>query len=152
MTRIADLFGDGPTVSFEFFPPKTEEGRAQLAEVRRRVGPHRSDVRVGHLRGRGDGARCDPRSGRRDRPERPFPAMPHLACIGHTRAELSGLLDDYADAGIDNILALAGDPPSDGSPAIGDFTYASELVGTWCGSEARSRWPSPCSPGPPRAR
>jgi methylenetetrahydrofolate reductase (NADPH) len=48
--------------------------------------------------------------------------------MGHTHAELTSLLDDYAAAGIHNILALAGDPPADGSPPGGDFTYASELV------------------------
>ncbi len=128
MTRIADLFGDGPTVSFEFFPPKTEEGRAQLAKcVDELAAIDPTFVSVTY--GAGGSTRDDTRDLviSIDR-ERPFPAMPHLTCIGHTRAELSGLLDDYADAGIDNILALAGDPPSDGSPATGDFTYASELV------------------------
>ena len=128
MTRIADLFGSDPTVSFEFFPPKTEEGRAQLAKcVDELAAIDPTFVSVTY--GAGGSTRDDTRDLviSIDR-ERPFPAMPHLTCIGHTRAELSGLLDDYADAGIDNILALAGDPPSDGSPAIGDFTYASELV------------------------
>ena len=37
--------------------------------------------------------------------------MPHLTCVGHTRAELVELLETYRDAGIENILALAGDPP-----------------------------------------
>jgi methylenetetrahydrofolate reductase (NADPH) len=60
--------------------------------------------------------------------EQAFPAMPHLTCVGHTRAELIDLLDGYRAAGIENILALAGDPPADGSEAPGDFTYATELV------------------------
>jgi methylenetetrahydrofolate reductase (NADPH) len=58
----------------------------------------------------------------------PFPAMPHLTCSGHTRAQIAELLDEYAAAGIHNILALAGDPPADGSDPGGDFTYATELV------------------------
>ncbi|MCB1256161.1 MAG: methylenetetrahydrofolate reductase, partial [Microthrixaceae bacterium] len=57
-----------------------------------------------------------------------WPAMAHLTCIGHTKAELIALLDDYHGTGVHNILALAGDPPADGSPAEGDFTYAHELV------------------------
>lgn len=128
MTRIAELFGGAPTLSFEFFPPKTDEGRAQLAAcVDELASIDPTFVSVTY------GAGGTVRDATHDLVvaidrERPFPAMPHLTCIGHTRAELSGLLDDYADAGIDNILALAGDPPADGSPATGDFTYASELV------------------------
>ena len=59
---------------------------------------------------------------------RAYPAMPHLTCIGHTEAELRSLITDYASNGIENVLALAGDPPADGSEAVGDFTYATELV------------------------
>ena len=54
--------------------------------------------------------------------------MPHLTCVGHTRADLVDLLGSYRAAGIENVLALAGDPPADGSPMTGDFTYATELV------------------------
>lgn len=128
MTRITDLIGQEPTVSFEFFPPKTDEGRRQLAqcvEELAAVDPHFVSVTYGA----GGTTRGDTRDvvlaidG-----EQSFPAMPHLTCIGHGRAELSAMLADYRSAGIDNILALAGDPPADGSAAVGDFTYASELV------------------------
>jgi methylenetetrahydrofolate reductase (NADPH) len=54
--------------------------------------------------------------------------MAHLTCVGHTRADIAALLDDYASAGVRNILALGGDPPADGSDAGGDFRYALELV------------------------
>jgi methylenetetrahydrofolate reductase (NADPH) len=57
-----------------------------------------------------------------------FPAMPHLTCVGHTRADIAELLDAYADHGIENILALGGDPPADGSDPGGDYQHASELV------------------------
>ncbi|MFN8050421.1 MAG: methylenetetrahydrofolate reductase [Acidimicrobiales bacterium] len=125
---IADLLAGGPTISFEFFPPKTPEGEEQLRrcldelEV---VDP--SFVSVTY------GAGGSTRERTRDLVieidgERTYPAMPHLTCMGHTSAELVDLLDDYARSGIENILALAGDPPADGSPAGGDFRYASELV------------------------
>jgi methylenetetrahydrofolate reductase (NADPH) len=57
-------------------------------------------------------------------------AMAHLTCVGHTTEQLSGLLDEYRDAGISNILALAGDPPPDAPDAFdtGDFVHAVELV------------------------
>ena len=54
--------------------------------------------------------------------------MPHLTCMGHTRGEIDELLADYAANGVRNVLALAGDPPADGSEPSGDFTYATELI------------------------
>jgi methylenetetrahydrofolate reductase (NADPH) len=54
--------------------------------------------------------------------------MPHLTCVAHTKAGVLDLLDDYTAAGIDNILALAGDPPLDGDGDSGEFRYALELV------------------------
>ena len=41
--------------------------------------------------------------------------MAHLTCIGHTHDQVKELLDQYAEAGVENILALGGDPPADGS-------------------------------------
>src|SRR3954466_14057781 len=64
----------------------------------------------------------------RSNQEQVFPVMPHLTCVGHTRAELVELLESYKAGGVENILALAGDPPADGSDPGGDFTYATELV------------------------
>jgi methylenetetrahydrofolate reductase (NADPH) len=54
--------------------------------------------------------------------------MAHLTCVGHTRAQIRALLDEYAAHGVRNILALGGDPPADGSDPGGDFTHAIELV------------------------
>ena len=57
--------------------------------------------------------------------------MSHLTCIGATRASLGALLREYRDHGIDNILALRGDPPKnapDFDPARGEFKYARDLV------------------------
>jgi methylenetetrahydrofolate reductase (NADPH) len=128
MTSIADLLRAGPTRSVEFFPPKTPEGRAQLDRTLDALAPaDLSFVSVTY------GAGGSTREVTRDivvgiNDAWAFPAMPHLTCIGHTRGELAELLDDYVAAGITNVLALAGDPPADGSPAVGDFTYASELV------------------------
>ena len=128
MANIPDLLRAGPTRSVEFFPPKTAEGRAQLDRTLHAFQPlDLSFVSVTY--GAGGSHREVTREivvGIND--VWPFPAMPHLTCIGHTRDELQALLDDYVAAGIDNVLALAGDPPADGSPATGDFTYASELV------------------------
>ena len=128
MTRIADLLAAGPTWSFEFFPPKTPEGAAALDDAIDELAtldPSYVSVTYGAL-----GTTREPTKAlvQRINQERSFPAMPHLTCVGHTRADLVDLLGSYREAGIENVLALAGDPPADGSPMTGDFTYATELV------------------------
>jgi methylenetetrahydrofolate reductase (NADPH) len=128
LTKISDLLAAGPTLSVEFFPPKTPEGRAQLDRTLKELSAvDLSFVSVTY------GAGGSTREITRDvvveiNQASPFPAMPHLTCAGHTRADIETLLDDYDAAGIHNILALAGDPPADGSPATGEFNYASQLV------------------------
>ena len=128
MARIADLLAAGRTFSFEFFPPKTDEARRQLEKAVHELAPLRpSFVSVTY------GALGSTREFTRDavvhiNDEQPFPAMPHLTCVGHTRADIQGLLDYYADNRIENVLALGGDPPADGSDPGGDFTYATELI------------------------
>jgi methylenetetrahydrofolate reductase (NADPH) len=128
MTRISDLLDTGPTLSFEFFPPKTDEAErtlektvADLAELR----PSFVSVTYGALGSTRERTRDVVTRINR---EQAFPAMPHLTCVGHTRADIAELLDHYAESGIDNILALGGDPPADGSTPEGDFEHASELV------------------------
>jgi methylenetetrahydrofolate reductase (NADPH) len=128
MTRIADLLDAGPTLSFELFPPKTDEAErmlekcvGELAELR----PSFVSVTYGALGSTRERTR---EVVVRINTEQAFPAMPHLTCVGHTRADIARLLDQYAASGIENILALGGDPPLDGSEAVGDFEHASELV------------------------
>ena len=128
MTRITALLAAGPTLSFEFFPPKTDEAERQLEKTIHELAPlEPSFVSVTY------GALGSTRDRTKDivvqvNREQPFPAMAHLTCVGHSRADIVGLLDEYQEAGVENILALAGDPPVDGSDPGGDFTYALELV------------------------
>jgi methylenetetrahydrofolate reductase (NADPH) len=128
VTRIPDLLAAGPTRSFEFFPPKTEAGFRTLdATVEALSAYDPSFMSVTY------GAGGSTRDTTRDlvirmNSQRPFPTMAHLTCVGHTIAEVDDLLDTYAANGVDNILALGGDPPADGSPVTGDFTYAIDLI------------------------
>ena len=128
MARISDLLGAGPTLSFEFFPPKNDEAERQLEKAIFELQPLRpSFVSVTY------GALGSTQERTKDivvRLERdtPLTAMAHLTCMGHTRTEIEALLGEYREAGVENILALAGDPPADGSPVTGDFQYALELV------------------------
>src|SRR5436305_3847138 len=128
MTKIVDLLKAGPTRSSEFFPPKNAEMERQLEKAVHELAPLRpSFVSVTY------GALGSTREFTRDavvhiNAEQPFPAMPHLTCVGHTRADIGALLDYYANNGIENVLALGGDPPADGSDPGGEFTYATELI------------------------
>jgi methylenetetrahydrofolate reductase (NADPH) len=126
--KISDLLSAGPTLSFEFFPPKSDEAERQLEKAIHELATlHPSFVSVTY--GAGGSTRARTRDIVIDvNRSQPFPAMPHLTCAGHARAQITELLDEYAAAGIHNILALAGDPPADGSDPGGDFTYATELV------------------------
>lgn len=128
MTRIADLLAKGPTWSFEFFPPKTPEGMASFDRAVSELSAL-EPAYVSITYGAGGSARDTTYDlVVRVNEEQAFPAMPHLTCVGHTRAELVDLLEAYREHGVDNVLALAGDPPKDGSDPGGDFVYATELV------------------------
>jgi methylenetetrahydrofolate reductase (NADPH) len=126
--KIADLLADGPTLSFEFFPPKTDEAERQLEKTIHELAPLRPSF-VSVTYGAGGSTRDRTRDIVIDvNRTQPFPAMAHLTCSGHSRDQIAALLDEYAAAGVRNILALAGDPPADGSDPGGDYTYALELV------------------------
>jgi methylenetetrahydrofolate reductase (NADPH) len=122
MAKIADLLRAGKTYSFEFPPPRTEEAvRAQQTVL---LGPLFCSVTYGA----GGSTRDNTlESVLYIHHNTPMVAMPHLTCVGQTRDEIEGLLLRYRDEGLDNVLALAGDPPLEG-PVTGDFTYACELI------------------------
>lgn len=128
MARISDLLANARTVSFEFFPPATLEGAVQLSTTLNELEALRPDF-VSVTYGAGGSGR--------DRTvdtvlaierERSTTSMAHLTCIGHTVAEVDEMLDVYAANGVENILALAGDPPKSGEATVGDFHYATDLV------------------------
>ena len=128
MTRIVDLLAAGPTWSFEFFPPKTEEMQRQLEKAVHELAPLQPSfvsVTYGAL---GSTKSVTQEIVIRINAEQAFPAMAHLTCVGHTRADVDELLDHYAANGVENILALGGDPPADGSDPGGEFMYATDLL------------------------
>ena len=137
--RIVECFRPGrPAVSFEFFPPRTETGFATLyrtiAELKR-LDPAFVSVTWG---AGGSTRRQTEELVTRIQGEIGLTAMAHLTCVGSSREELAAILDRFAGAGIDNILALGGDPPRDAPeyvPPPDGFTYANELV-----AFIRSRW------------
>ena len=127
MTRIADLLAAGPTFSFEFFPPKTYEALRELEKTLRELeplGPSFCSVTYGA----GGSTRVNTLEAVLFiHHETSMVAMPHLTCTGQTRDDIEALVGRYRDEGLDNILALAGDPPLADEPP-GDFQYAVELI------------------------
>ncbi len=128
MTRIAELLGGRPTVSFEFSPPKDDDAEKQLVRVLDElavVRPSFTSVTYGALGSTRERTRDVVIQFNHDHE---FPTMAHLTCIGHSKSEINDLLDAYAAGGVHNILALGGDPPQDGSDPGGDFAHAAELI------------------------
>jgi methylenetetrahydrofolate reductase (NADPH) len=129
MTRIDALLAAGVTTSFEFFPPRTPEAAATLATTIAELSPLASDF-VSVTYGAGGSTRDlthDLVVGMlREGTANP---MAHLTADGHTRAELTDILARYRDAGVDNVLALRGDPSRDASvPLVRELAHAIDLV------------------------
>ncbi len=121
-------FTDAPCFSFEFFPPKSEEGVADLFRTIAELAPLRPAF-VSVTYGAGGATRertIDLVT--RIKAETGIEAMAHLACLGHSEEDVGALLDRLAAAGVDNLLALRGDPPRGGELPPSDFRHASELV------------------------
>ena len=130
--RISDaLATQRPFFSFEFFPPRSDEAHRQLLEAAwtlRELRP--AFVSVTYGAGGSTRARTIEIS-KQIQTEIGLNVMAHVTCVGSSRAELRGVLNDLEAAGIQNVLALRGDPPKDGAAfetAPNGFTYASELV------------------------
>lgn len=129
--HIADILTrDTTTLSFEFFPPKTDAGWESL---------YRSIADFATLKpsfvsvtyGAGGSTRDNTHAlVVRLRRETNLEPVPHLTCFGHTRDEIHAILELYAANGVSNVLALRGDPPGGARIlALGDFSYAADLVG-----------------------
>lgn len=134
--RITDLLrfarerGE-PIFSFEFFPPRTDDGVRGLfetVEALRPLGP--AYVSVTYGAGGSTRAKTIDLVKRLKR-DAEVEAMAHVTCVGAARDEIAAVLDEVAEAGIQNVLALRGDPPRGQSafvPHPDGFTHASELV------------------------
>jgi len=117
-----------PSISFEFFPTKTEAGHEKLLATARRLAEYKPDF-FSCTYGAGGSTR--------DRTlntvlqldgEVKVPTAPHLSCVGDSKQELRELLNLYKNAGIKRIVALRGDLPSGMGMASGELRYANELV------------------------
>jgi len=128
---LAEMAAKKPVISFEFFPPKTDEGVRNLFEktipVLAEAKPDFCSVTYGAGGGTRDKTlmivdRIQRRQG--------LTALAHLTCVNHTRGEVRAVLEKIQALGCKNILALRGDPPGGGEfqPAPGGFEFAAQLV------------------------
>ena len=129
---IRDLLANGrPSFSFEFFPPKSDEAAGQLERTIGELAPLEPTF-VSVTWGAGGSTRektVDIVT--RIKRETGIEAMAHLTCVGAPREELGSILGRITDAGVENVLALRGDPPRGQStfmPVEGGFRYACELI------------------------
>ena len=138
--RIDELLaGGGPVFSIEFFPPKTPEGVTSLfdtVEALKPLGPSFVSVTYGAGGATREGT---VEIATRIKREHGLEVMAHLSCVGEPVEGLAALLDRFRDAGIENILALRGDPPRGArsfEAAPGGLESAAELTSFIAGDYA----------------
>ena len=114
-------------ISFEFYPPKTDEQRTQLDRSVQKLKAHAPQFMSVTFGAGGSTLSHTPETVQRLRSEHGVAGVPHLTCVGGNREEIRSLLKLYRALGCDRIVALRGDTPS-GMVRSGDLRYANELV------------------------
>ena len=130
--RLDQLFArKSRTLSFEFFPPKNERAWHSLEDAIEQLAPLGADF-VSVTYGAGGSTRAKTREVVQHIQARTgLTAMAHITCVNATKTELSALFDEYAAAGIENLLALRGDPPQGETrfvPTDGGCSHATDLL------------------------
>jgi methylenetetrahydrofolate reductase (NADPH) len=128
--KIGELLRAKRTLSFEFSPPRDDVAQRRLEKVLltlEKLHPDFTSVTYGALGSTRDKTR---EIVEHIHHNTSMPVMPHLTCVGHTRAQITEIVSDYRALGIENLLCLGGDPPVDGHAVAGDFRYATELIET----------------------
>jgi methylenetetrahydrofolate reductase (NADH) len=131
--RIDEILGreERPIFSFEFFPPKTGQGEENLLRALRELGPMEPDY-VSVTYGAGGSTREKTLEiVSRIKDDFGLEAMAHFTCVNATIEDLRRTLDQMRDAGLENVLALRGDPPDGGerwTKTEGGLEYSRELI------------------------
>ena len=138
--RIANAYRSGkPIFSFEFFPPRNEQGLHRLHDTIAALRPLRPDF-VSVTYGAGGTTReLTVELVTEIKRDTGIEAMAHLTCVGSTADEIARVLDRLAADDVENVIALRGDPSRGTTrfvPTAGGFTHGSELA-----AFVRSRWP-----------
>jgi methylenetetrahydrofolate reductase (NADPH) len=128
MTAIAALLAGTRTVSFEFFPPKSDAEAATLAATLHDLEPLEPSFVSVTYRGGAESRQRTFDLVATIKQTTSLEPMAHLICVAHSRAELTEILEQYLSIGVENLMALGGDPPTDPDAPQGELLYASELV------------------------
>ncbi len=128
MTAIADLLNESTTVSFEFFPPKSDAEEATLSATLRDLEPLDPSFVSVTYRGGAESRQRTYDLVAMMQGETTLNPMAHLICVAHSRTELTEILEQYRATGVENLMALGGDPPDDPEAATGELIHAIELV------------------------
>ncbi len=113
-------------ISFEFFPPQTEEGLGKLADTCKQLALYKPEY-FSVTFGAGGSTRDRTLATVEQILHQGYDAAPHLSCVGSTRENIREILHTYKALGVKRIVALRGDLPS-GMATTGEFQYANELV------------------------
>jgi len=120
-----------PIFSIEFFPPKSENAAQQLLATAAELRPYRPDF-ASITYGAGGSTRSRTlKYAKCLHEDYGYKVMPHLTCVGHSRDELRDIILEFKDSGLNQIMALRGDPPqgeTDFKPHPDGLSYANELV------------------------
>jgi methylenetetrahydrofolate reductase (NADPH) len=130
--KISQILNQGQkTFSFEFFPPKSDDGFAQLYQTIENLKPWNPGyVSVTYGAGGSTRSKTIDLVGR-IKSQIDLESMAHLTCVGHTADEIRSILDILDEKGIENILALRGDPPQGEEKFVkteNGFEFGNELV------------------------
>jgi len=131
IVKIKDILQQKRTVSCEFFPPREEDGIPGVFRAIDRVRGYNPDF-ISVTYGAGGSTRdFTERITMQVKQETDLEVMAHLTCVAQTRDEVHGVLERLDEAGVENVIALRGDPPRGQEsfvPADGGFSHATELI------------------------
>jgi methylenetetrahydrofolate reductase (NADPH) len=129
--KIKDILANTRTISCEFFPPRAEERIPDVLSAVDRLKAYRPDF-VSVTYGAGGSTRAfTERITSEMKQQADLEVMAHLTCVGQSKEEIHSVLERLDQAGIENIIALRGDPPrgeTDFVPTAGGFQHATELI------------------------
>ena len=129
--KIKDLLKEKRTISCEFFPPREAEGIPNVFRAINRVQEYQPDF-VSVTYGAGGSTRAFTEEiTTHIKRETDLEVMAHLTCVAQTKEEIHTVLQRLDGAGIDNVIALRGDPPqgqTDFVPVTGGFKHATDLI------------------------
>ncbi len=129
--KIRDILQKKRTVSCEFFPPREEEGIPAVFRAIDRISAFNPDF-ISVTYGAGGSTRAfTERITTQVKQETDLEVMAHLTCVAQTKAEVHDVLERLEGAGVENVIALRGDPPRGQEnfvPAAGGFGHATELI------------------------